>query len=62
MELKEYKSMDPNIIYSIVNARLRVHDRNLAAFCEDNGIDLQEFTSYMYEHGFSYHPENNQFR
>ena len=40
MELKNFKTMDPDIVYSIVNARLRVVNPTLEAFCEDNDIDL----------------------
>ncbi len=62
MELKQFKSMDPNILYSIVNARLRVSSPSLEAFCEDQDIDLNEFIAHMEANGFCYHPENRQFR
>ena len=62
MELKNFKTMDPDIVYSIVNARLRVVNPTLEAFCEDNDIDLTEFLLHMEAHGYCYHPETHQFR
>lgn len=62
MELKNFKTMDPNILYSIVNARLRVVNPTLEAFCEDNDINMGEFLLHMEENGFCYHPESHQFR
>ena len=62
MELKNFKEMDPNILYSIVNARLRVANPTLEAFCEDNDIDMVEFLLHMEAHGFCYHSESRQFR
>jgi hypothetical protein len=62
MELKNFKTMDPHILYSIVNARLRVVNPTLEAFCEDNDIDPREFLLYMEENGYCFHPETNQFR
>ncbi|MPN41763.1 hypothetical protein SDC9_189318 [bioreactor metagenome] len=62
MDLKNFQTMDPNILYSIVNARLRVTNSSLTDFCEDQALDLDQFSRYMEQQGFVYHPETNQFR
>lgn len=62
MELKNFKAMDPNILYSFINARLRVSSPSLEVFCEDQGIDMTELLEHMMAHGFCYNEELHQFR
>ncbi|PKK40024.1 hypothetical protein ABB02_00819 [Clostridiaceae bacterium JG1575] len=62
MNLTQYESMDPNIVYSMANARLRVQNASLGDFCDDNAIDCEAFLEYMARHGFHYHDASNQFR
>ncbi|MFZ2258083.1 MAG: DUF4250 domain-containing protein [Clostridiaceae bacterium] len=54
--------MDPNILYSLVNTRLRDFHEDLASFCYDNGLHEDEFQSFMADHNFHYNKKLNQFR
>lgn len=54
--------MDPNILYSFVNMRLRDRHSDLESFCYDTGLVVSEFKAFMAEHGFHYVKKLNQFR
>lgn len=62
MNFTNYRTMDPFILYSFINTRLRDVYPDLSAFCEDNALDLQDFLDHMARHGFEYNETTNQFR
>lgn len=62
MDFTQYHKMDPHILYSIINMRMRNTQTNLEAVLYDLDIDVAAFTRHMAHHGFFYLPETNQFR
>lgn len=62
MDFRNYRAMDPNILYSFVNSRLRDFHTHLESFCYDNGLVPEEFEAFMAEYGFYYDHKINQFR
>lgn len=51
---------DPNMLYSILNMKLRDFYPSLDALCEDMGIDNAELEKRLREAGFFYAPEQNR--
>ncbi len=62
MDFRNYRTMDPNILYSFVNTRLRDFHTSLENFCYDNGLDPKAFEAFLAEYGFEYDKKLNQFR
>lgn len=62
MDLTGYQEMDPSILYSIINMRLRNSRMSLAEVLDDLDIDLTAFTAHMADHDFHYNEKTNQFR
>lgn len=62
MEMQNYQTMDPHILYSLVNTRLRNSRRGIRALLADEDIDLADFLAHMAHYGFIYNEETNQFR
>lgn len=62
MNLANFKAMDPQIFYGIINTRLRMKNPNLTDFCGENQIDEAELIAYMEANGFHYNTKINQFR
>lgn len=57
----KYLSMDINIVYSMLNMRLRDKYSSLSELCEDEEIDMEELLSGLKEKGLEYDEEKNQF-
>ena len=62
MNFENYKTMDPHIFLSLVNARLRVRNNDLEDFCKENDIDQDELLGHMDKKGYTYNSNLNQFR
>lgn len=57
----KYLSMDINIVYSMLNMRLRDKYSSLSDLCEDEDIDMEELLSGLKEQGLEYDEDKNQF-
>lgn len=62
MNNEEIKSMDPNILVSIVNLKLRDFYSNLNILCEDMDIDKDLLIKKLSDSGYEYRSESNQFK
>ena len=62
MELSNYSEMDPGMLYSIVNMKLRNEHSDLHDLARSLDIDEQAFNGHMRDNGFEYDPEIRQFR
>lgn len=62
MNTDDIKDMDPNILVSIINLKLRDYYSNLENLCEDMDIDMNVLESSLEKGGFSYNKEINQFK
>ena len=62
MDLSRYKDMDPNLLYSLINSKLRNEYRDLDDLVATWEIDRAELEAHMAEKGFTYHPDVKQFR
>lgn len=57
----KYLSMDINIVYSMLNMRLRDKYSSLSDLCEDEDISMEELLAGLKEKGLEYDKEKNQF-
>ena len=57
----KYLMMDINIAYSILNMKLRDKYSSLDDLCEDEDIDKEVLIKGMFDKGYGYNEENNQF-
>lgn len=55
-------SMDPNILVSIINMKLRDFYASLGSLCDDLDIGIHELTEKLKEASYEYDIENNQFK
>lgn len=62
MDRESMLSMDPNILVSMVNMKLRDFYSSLEAFCEDTGISKDELSKKLLDAGYEYINEQKQFR
>lgn len=62
MTTEDIKDMDPNILVSIINLKLRDYYSSLENLCEDMDIDMNVLESSLEKGGFSYNKEVNQFK
>ena len=62
MTIEDIKDMDPNILVSIINLKLRDYYSSLENLCEDMDIDMNVLESSLEKGGFSYNKEINQFK
>lgn len=54
--------MDPNILVSMVNMKLRDFYSNLDQYCEDVDINKDELINKLSKVGYEYNIELNQFK
>ena len=54
--------MDPNILVSMVNMKLRDFYSNLDHYCEDADINKDELINKLSKVGYEYNIELNQFK
>ena len=62
MDRESILSMDPNILVSMVNMKLRDFYSSLEAFCEDIGIESKELEDKLSTVGYNYEKKQNQFK
>lgn len=54
--------MDPNILLSIVNLKLRDYYSSLDHYCDDVDIDKEQLIKKLSKIGYEYNNELNQFK
>lgn len=52
---------DPNMLYSVVNMKLRDSYPNLDAMCDDLGVSRPKLEKTLADAGFSYDAASNRF-
>ncbi len=57
-----YENMDPYILLSAVNLKLRNEDLDLAELCSTYEMDEHKLTKRLKSVGYSYDKEQKQFR
>ena len=62
MDKETLLKMDPHILVSMVNMKLRDFYGNLNAYCDDLGINRDEIESKLLCAGYKYNNELNQFK
>ncbi|GAA0820833.1 MULTISPECIES: DUF4250 domain-containing protein [Clostridium] len=62
MDRESVLSMDPNILLSMVNMKLRDFYSNLSALCEDIGVTEEELKEKLNSIGYKYERDQNQFK
>ncbi|MGL4654834.1 MAG: DUF4250 domain-containing protein [Sarcina sp.] len=62
MSLDNYKAMDPYMLLSIVNLKLRDYYSSLDSLCEDLNIDKKDLEEILKEKEFEYVESANQFK
>lgn len=62
MDNEQFKSMDPNILLSIVNMKLRDFYSNLSSLCDDMDIKEEELKEKLSLIGYKYDENIKQFK
>ncbi len=62
MDREQVKYMDPNILLSIVNMKLRDFYFNLSFLCDDMEISEEDLKEKLSKVGYNYDETINQFR
>jgi hypothetical protein len=63
MAFENLENMDPYILLSMVNMKLRdFDDHDLDSFCASYEIDREKLETRLREAGFEYDPKTNQFK
>lgn len=62
MDLSRYKDLDPNLLYSLLNSKLRNEYTDLNDLVATWEIDRAELEAHMAEQGYAYHEDTRQFR
>lgn len=57
-----YIPQDPEMLYSMINMKLRDSYDSFSSLCEDEDIDEQMVESVLNKAGYFYNKEINQFR
>lgn len=57
-----YIPQDPEMLYSMINMKLRDSYDSFSSLCEDEDIDEQMVESLLNKAGYFYNKEINQFR
>lgn len=57
----KYLVMDVNIVYSMLNMKLRDRYSSLADLCDDEDIDMEELLDGLKAKGLEYDKNKNQF-
>lgn len=61
MPLTRFSTMDPNMLLSIVNMKLRDEFRSLDELARSYDIDADALCARLLDAGYRYQPSNNQF-
>lgn len=62
MEKETLLNMDPHMLVSILNLKLRDYYSSLDMFCEDIGIDKVDLEGKLNKSGYFYQNNVNQFK
>ena len=62
MDREVLLKMDPNILVSMINMKLRDFNSNLDSYCEDMDISRNIIEKKLENAGYKYHSDLNQFR
>lgn len=62
MEKETLLNMDPHMLVSILNLKLRDYYSSLDIFCEDIGIDKADLEDKLNKSGYFYKNNVNQFK
>lgn len=62
MTNESIKTMDPQILLSLINTKLRDQYESLEALCDDLGITEEEIIKKLKSIGYEYNKESNQFK
>lgn len=62
MTTEDIKCMDPNILVSIINLKLRDYYSNLEDLVDDMDISIEVLEDSLKKGGFIYNKSTNQFR
>ena len=62
MDKEKILKMDPIILLSMINMKLRDFYKDLDALCEDLSVDKSDLISRLEAVGFEYNNELNQFK
>lgn len=62
MTNESIKTMDPQILLSLINTKLRDQYGSLEALCDDLSIVEEEITKKLKSIGYEYNKESNQFK
>ena len=62
MNLSNYRHMDPALLYSLINTKLRNDYADLDDLVRSLDIDRDALEKRLATAGFVYHAEHNQFR
>lgn len=62
MDSDKYISMDPNILVSIINMKLRDFYSSLNALCDDMSINQEVLVEKLNSVGYVYDKDTNQFK
>jgi len=62
MDKEKILKMDPIILLSMINMKLRDFYKDLDALCEDLSVDKNDLISRLESVGFEYNNELNQFK
>lgn len=57
-----YLPKDPEILYSMINMKLRDTYDSLDGLCDDADVDREEIESILNGAGYYYNPDTNSFR
>lgn len=62
MTNESIKTMDPQILLSLINTKLRDQYGSLEVLCDDLSIVEEEITKKLKSIGYEYNKESNQFK
>lgn len=62
MDREVLLKMDPNILVSMINMKLRDFYSNLDSYCEDMDISRSIIEEKLENAGYKYHSDINQFK
>lgn len=62
MTNESIKTMDPQILLSLINTKLRDQYESLEALCDDLSITEEEIIKKLKSIGYEYNKESNQFK
>jgi Domain of unknown function (DUF4250) len=62
MNLLNFETMDPHLLYGLVNTELRNHCESLEDLVKTHDLDEEKLRARLATAGYEYQPALNQFR